>query len=135
MMLVLEKINDVYFISDQIKKINKNFELFFNKKTSLYEVRNKNNYELVITYKNYPDYGLIEKLYKTNKENMKNLFIEIEKENEKINNKKTKDLIDRSSNQISMIFNYLVSQPSKDLTSNQIKNIIEKEDKLWRKIY
>lgn len=119
----LEKINDVYFISEQIKLINKNFKLFYNKKTNLYEVRDNNN--IVVTYQNYPDSNLIEKLHKTNKHNMKKLFLEIDEQNEKIIKNKEKELLTQSQSKISEIFGYLKKQPSKDLSLTQLKNILE----------
>ena len=124
----LQKINDVYFISKLIKKLNKNFELYFNIKNNMYEIYDNSNMNIVVTYKNYPDDKLIEKLLKTNQHNMKTLFNEIDEYNNKLTVNNEKQLINNTTDKINTIFNYFNKNPGKELTNIQIKNILEKED-------
>ena len=123
----LIEINDVYFISNLIKKINSNFKLFYNQNSNKYEVHNfLEKPSLIISFSRYPDYGLIEKLYYTNKDNMKNLFKNIELSNKNIEIKQQEMFLDKSNQQLNEIFHYELSNPGKTLSKKQIEKILEK---------
>lgn len=133
---ILQEINDVYFISSIIKTINPNFKLFYNTIRNCYEVHNFSvKPSLIISYQKYPDYKLIEKLYKTNRNNMKKLFQEIEENNKKLEIKQNNSLLDKSKIQLNEILNYQISNPGKNLSLNQIKNILEQGDLKWQKMF
>jgi len=125
----LTLINDIFFISEQIKKINKNYRLFYNKNNNKYEVHNINNKEsFVISFDSYPNQNLIKKLKETSKENFEKLFKEIELYNKKLEEDKEQAKIDCAKNQLSEIFNYAEKSPTQNLSSKEIKKIIEKGD-------
>ena len=131
----LTKINDVFYISHHIKKLNPNFDLFFNTLLNRYEIHNLiANPSFVISFYDYPDNRIIDKLLKTNKDNMANLFKEIEEQNALIEINKNKDLLDKSKNQINELFNFINKKPSQSLDKSSLKNILEKEDLIWQKI-
>ena len=131
----LTKINDVFYISHHIKKLNPNFDLFFNTLLNRYEIHNLiANPSFVISFYDYPDNRIIDKLLKTNKDNMANLFKEIEEQNALIEINKNKDLLDKSKNQINELFNFINKKPSQSLDKSSVKNILEKEDLIWQKI-
>lgn len=123
----LIEINDVYFISNLIKKINSNFKLFYNQNSNKYEIHNfLEKPSLIISFSRYPDYGLIEKLYYTNKDNMKILFKNIELSNKNIEIKQQEMFLDKSNQQLNEIFHYELSNPGKTLSKKQIEKILEK---------
>ena len=125
----LIKVNDVYFISELIKNINPNFKLFFNTLFKRYEIHNTNERpSFVISCESYPNQTTIEKLLKTNKENMAILFKEIDENNKKLEEKKENELLDKTQSQFTELLNYLDKSPSKSFDNINFKNILEKED-------
>ena len=123
----LLEINDIYFISKQIKDINPNFKLYYNNSTKKYEVHNfLEKPSLVVSFDRYPDYQLIEKLYYTNKNNMKKLFEEIENSNKKLELDLQNKILDTSQQQFNEIINFELSNPDKNLNKKQLLKILEK---------
>lgn len=121
----LIKINDIYFISEKIKFLNQNFELFFNKKTNQFEIHDssKNN-SFVLSFSKYPNQNLLEKIEKTSTKN-KNIFKEIEEHNELLFEKKNKFLIEECSEYFDEILKF-GEKTNNNISEKQIKKIIEK---------
>ena len=113
----LTEINDIYFISEKIKTINKNFKLFYNQISKHYEIHD-------ISQKD--SFGLVKKLYYTNKENMKNLFEEIELNNNKLQERFENNTLEHSKLKMNEIFKYQYSNPGKSLSNKQIDKILER---------
>ena len=122
-------VSDIYFISEQIKRINSAFCLFYNTQFNRYEIHNTLvSPSFVISFSHYPDYRVIEKIYKTNKENMSILFKEIDEHNKKLDLKHSEQILDKSACQINEIFEFINKNPSASLEHLTLKNILEKED-------
>ena len=125
----LISVNDIFFISEDLKKINKNFKLFFNTLHSRYEIHDISKHNsFVLSYNRYPDRKLITKLYQTKKENMVKLFQEIEKHNEKLEIDKQNKLIDESKQKLNEFVKFTFSNPSTSINSKLLKNILDKGD-------
>lgn len=121
----LVKINDIYFISEIIKASNQNFELFFNKKTNLFEIHDcsKQN-SFMLSFSKYPNQNLVEKIQKTSTKN-KNLFKEIEQHNQSIFEKKNRILLQECSEYFDEILKF-GEKTNNNISEQQIKKIIEK---------
>lgn len=129
----LIKINDVYFISDIIKNINPNLDIFYNKNTCIYEVHDTSKFDsFIISYSKYPDQNLIKKLYQTSKENSKKYLDLIQKENEKLLENQNKKLLDDANARFNEIMSF-AEKSSNELSLSAIKKIIKREEKLWPK--
>ena len=93
----LEKVKDKFNIYKRIKNINKNYDLYFNKKNKTYEVHdisNKFSSHCLTINPNDLDVRVLDKLLVTRKENMKKYFIQIEEENQKLQDNKIKQTLD-----------------------------------------
>ena len=122
----LTKINDVYFINQSIKKINKNYELFYNKKTDKYEIHNLNqNHSFILSFDKYPNKKLMIKLLKSLYSNPSKIFKEIENHNLKIERKNIIDTLSLTQDKFKEIDKYSNKKLNFDLNSNQIKKIIQ----------
>lgn len=123
----LKKINDIYFISEKIKEINKNYELFYNESEARYEVHNLDCYpSLCVTFEHYPDYRLYKKLLLTNSKNINKIVEEIELSNNKLIENEEQNLIDKANQEMKEIFRYSQTKTDFNITEKQIKNIITK---------
>ena len=122
----LVKCENMYNLNERIKQINPNYELLFNQKTKRYEVHDISNLVCSKCLEILPcnlDARLIEKLYKTRKENMKKLFIEMELENRKLEEQNFDSVFEKSSDAMREIVSF-ASRTNKDLTRDEMKNII-----------
>lgn len=124
----LIKTDDMYFISSRIKEINPYYELFFNAKTNKYEIHDLSNHICSLALIVPPfelDCRVIQKIYLTRRENMKKLFLTLEEENQKNEQKKLDNMITQSGELFSEICNYS-SNSRRELSHNQIKHIVNK---------
>jgi len=132
----LQKVNDVYFISSQIKEINPDLDLYFNISKNRYELHNrKENPSLCLTFFHYPDYRLIEKLIKTSKDNINSLIKEIDQNNQKLELNKESNLLSKAQDQLKEVFKYAEKQGNENLSLNQIRTILGNEEQLWQKTF
>lgn len=132
----LQEINDVYFISELIKKLNKNYTLYYNQKINRYEIHDtQKTPSLIITYYSYPDQKLIEKLILTKPENSKKIFDQIEKHNEQLRIKNERENISKANDYLNEILHYGQSKVDFNISKEQIKKIINKWGRLWQKIF
>ena len=121
----LIKINDIYFINEYLKKINKNFEIFYNTRLNKYEIHNtslKNSF--VISYDKYPNEGLIVKFFKTSRENINKTLKDMEEQNDKITSYKNNLIYDNSKEKMKEIISFAQSKGDGNLSSSQIRNIL-----------
>lgn len=104
----LQEVNDIYFISEQIKQINPSYKLFYNTLHNRYEVHDLSNpfHSLCVTTKDYPSSNLIKTLITTKKENMSALLKQIEEDNQKLDTLKQNNLLDISNQKFKEILNY-----------------------------
>lgn len=124
----LIKINDIYFISTQIKNINIYFDIFFNTKTQLFEVHDTSKYDsFIISYNKYPDQNLIKKLYQTSKENSKKFLETIQNENNNLLKNINTKLINDAKDKFNEILSF-AEKSSNELSIPTIKKIINKEE-------
>lgn len=122
----LIKINDVYFISEQLKTINKNFELFYNKNTNRFEVHNtKSARSFIVSFDKYPNPNLIYKTLKSMNSDIEEISKEIENHNTKIQEKNNLEILQTASDNFREILNFS-EKTNKELSQKQIKKIIEK---------
>ena len=95
-MILIEIKDDLFDISKRIKAIDKKYFVVFNKTKKRFEVhykRNKNTHELTIPYKTL-DARAVEFVRKTMVQNKQKIFDEIDKSNEELERKKTKNIIE-----------------------------------------
>lgn len=81
---------DLFNISKRIKKIDRNYKVFFNKMSLKFEVWNKR--ELSFVVENSLDYQTLLKTHKTNVRNVKALICDMEKQTKNLKRKKKKFL-------------------------------------------
>ncbi len=125
----LKPINDIFFVSNYLSKINTNYKLFYNTNLERYEVHDlKSKPSLLITYNKYPDQNLITKLLQTSKQNMSQLFKEIDIHNNKLNKQYEQNLLDTAKKQMHEIIKYSNSKPTINLSQNNLKKIIHEGD-------
>ena len=120
------KINDTFFISEEIKKINPNYDLFYNKNLKHFEVHDtsKSN-SFVLSFNSYPNQNLILKLLKSKTKSATEIFNEIENNNKKILKHKQQQTMTKANDCLNEIFRFQEKQTS-EISNLQIKNIIEK---------
>ena len=94
--MLIEIKNDVYFILERLKEIDRNYQIFFNTKRRVFEIHSKGqiggSYCLTVPYKTL-DSRTVELVNKTKRENSKKLFEEIEKENRKLEAKRYNEMV------------------------------------------
>lgn len=87
---------DLYSIVDRLKEIDEGYFIFYSYVNKRYEVHNKNQrgqtLSLVLPY-NTLDERTVRLTRKTRSERAKSLFEEMERENERLEKQKTKELI------------------------------------------
>lgn len=122
----LIKINDIYYISEQLKNINKNYELFLNINTNKFEVHDtsKSN-SFVVSYNKYPDQNLILKLIKSLSISSQEIFNQIEKHNHELHEKQNLKINQMASDYFNEIFNFS-EKITNEVSAGQIKKILEK---------
>ena len=126
--LHLKEVKDMFGLSVRIKDINPNYRLFFNRLTLNYEIHditNKFSSLCLIIKPNELNASIIRKLHITKREKMKDLFIEIDKNNKKLEDERLEKSIETASDLTSEIINY-ASHINRDISNNEIKNIIHK---------
>lgn len=121
------KINDVYFISKKIRQYNPNYCLFYAQSLAKYVVYDLSKREIVITYDKYPDYGLINKLYITSRQNIDKYLGEIERRNHELELRQINKTISKAQDQICEVFSYAEKKGGETLSQNKIKKIISEE--------
>ena len=121
----LKQINDVYFINERIKEINKYYHLFYNIIKNRYEVHDisRGRDSLCLTSKNYPTSKIIEQLIKTNTKNIKTLMNEIEAHNKKIEKNKQSKTFDKANEMFKEIMTFAQSK-NQSLSREDIHKII-----------
>lgn len=122
----LIKINDIYYISEQLTNINKNYELFLNINTNKFEVHDtsKSN-SFVVSYNKYPDQNLILKLIKSLSISSQEIFNQIEKHNHELHEKQNLKINQMASDYFNEIFNFS-EKITNEVSAGQIKKILEK---------
>lgn len=97
--MLIEIKNDVYFVLERLKEIDKKYLIFYNAKRKVFEIHNKGqiggSYCLTVPYKTL-DSRTIDLVKKTRVENSKKIFAEIDAENERINLKNQKKIINQA---------------------------------------
>lgn len=122
----LIKINDIYYISEQLKNINKNYELFLNINTNKFEVHDTSKpNSFVVSYNKYPDQNLILKLIKSLSISSQEIFNQIEKHNHELHEKQNLKINQMASDYFNEIFNFS-EKITNEVTAGQIKKILEK---------
>ena len=122
----LIKINDIYYISEQLKNINKNYELFLNINTNKFEVHNTSKpNSFVVSYNKYPDQNLILKLIKSLSISSQDIFNQIEKHNHELHEKQNLKINQMASDYFNEIFNFS-EKITNEVSAGQIKKILEK---------
>lgn len=122
----LIKINDIYYISEQLKNINKNYELFLNINTSKFEVHDTSKpNSFVVLYNKYPDQNLILKLIKSLSISSQKIFNQIEKHNYELHEKQNLKINQMASDYFNEIFNFS-EKITNEVSAGQIKKILEK---------
>ena len=101
----LTKYNDMYNYSKRIKKINKNYELFYDSFNKLFIIlNNANNGEICLKFNSF-NLNIENILQKTSVKNSRILFKEIEETNNKLDNlklKKVKNSLTDKCNELTM---------------------------------
>ena len=120
------KYKDNFNLSNRIKQINKNYELFFNAKDKTFIIANNaKNYEICLNFNNFNQN--IENLLKFTKvENSKNIFSFLENENKNLINKTTEAQKDLTKSKIKDI-NYF-SKRTPDFNSQSLNKYLEVND-------
>lgn len=122
----LIKINDIYYISEQLKNINKNYELFLNINTNKFEVHDTSKpNSFVVSYNKYPDQNLILKLIKCFSISSQEIFNQIEKHNHELHEKQNLKINQKASDYFNEIFNFS-EKITNEVSAGQIKKILEK---------
>lgn len=122
----LIKINDIYYISEQLKNINQNYELFLNINTNKFEVHDTSKpNSFVVSYNKYPDQNLILKLIKSLSISSQEIFNQIEKHNHKLHEKQNLKINQMASDYFNEIFNFS-EKITNEVSAGQIKKILEK---------
>ncbi len=122
----LIKINDIYYISEQLKNINKNYELFLNINTNKFEVHDTSKLNsFVVSYNKYPDQNLILKLIKCLSISSQEIFNQIEKHNHELHEKQNLKINQMASDYFNEIFNFS-EKITNEVSAGQIKKILEK---------
>lgn len=122
----LIKINDIYYISEQLKNINKNYELFLNLNTNKFEVHDTSKpNSFVVSYNKYPDQNLILKLIKSLSISSQEIFNQIEKHNHELHEKQNLKINQMASDYFNEIFNFS-EKITNEVSAVQIKKILEK---------
>lgn len=122
----LIKINDIYYISEQLTNINKNYELFLNINTNKFEVHDTSKpNSFVVSYNKYPDQNLILKLIKSLSISSQEIFNQIEKHNHELHEKQNLKINQMTSDYFNEIFNFS-EKITNEVSAGQIKKILEK---------
>lgn len=122
----LIKINDIYYISEQLTNINKNYELFLNINTNKFEVHDTSKpNSFVVSYNKYPDQNLILKLIKSLSISSQEIFNQIEKHNHELHEKQNLKINQMTSDYFNEIFNFS-EKITNEVSAVQIKKILEK---------
>lgn len=120
--------NDLFFISSRIKEINNNYTLLFNALTKKYEVHDLSNHVCSLAISVFPhelDERVIQKLFLSRKENMKNLFRSLDESNQKLQQNKLFKTSQMSKELLSDIVNYS-SSARRELSQKEIRQIVNK---------
>lgn len=122
----LIKINDIYYISEQLTNLNKNYELFLNINTNKFEVHDTSKpNSFVVSYNKYPDQNLILKLIKSLSISSQEIFNQIEKHNHELHEKQNLKINQMASDYFNEIFNFS-EKITNEVSAGQIKKILEK---------
>lgn len=122
----LIKINDIYYISEQLTNINKNYELFLNINTNKFEVHDTSKpNSFIVSYNKYPDQNLILKLIKSLSISSQEIFNQIEKHNHELHEKQNLKINQMASDYFNEIFNFS-EKITNEVSAGQIKKILEK---------
>lgn len=99
---------DLFFITDRIKKIDKNYFICFNKKLNLFEVHFKKQRGGTFCFSVGKRLNAlaIKKAYVTQVKNAKKLFLELDKANKKIDEEKQRKITERNMSDFSLLIDY-----------------------------
>ena len=93
--MLIEIQNDVYFVLNRIKEIDKNYRIFYNTTKKHFEIHNSkqkgDSYCLTVPF-NVLDERVVNLVRKSRVENAETIFKEIDKQNEEINKKREKEM-------------------------------------------
>ena len=96
--MLIEIRNDVYFILSRIKEIDKNYKIFYNTTKEHFEIHNSKqkggSYCLTVPFK-VLDERCVNLVRKSRVENADEIFKEIDRQNEEMNRKKEKEMIEQ----------------------------------------
>lgn len=96
--MLIEIRNDVYFVLERIKEIDKNYQIFYNTTKKHFEIHNSkqkgDSFSLTVPF-NVLDERTVNLVRKTRVENAEKIFEEIDKKNECVNKKNQKELYEK----------------------------------------
>lgn len=104
--------SDLFNISKRIKQIDRKYFIVFNKKTKKFEVhyhRNHSTLELVLPFDRL-DKRTLDFVLKTKMENKRKLIEEMEKNNQKLEDEKNKNLLDEATFKTKEMMKYAESK-------------------------
>ena len=123
----LVKVQDMYALYIRVKKVKSSYELFWNMKSRKYEIHDTSNKACslcLVIGSSELDARVIEKLFRTRKENMKKLFLQMEEENRRLEGERKRAIFEQASCIMSDALEY-AERTGSDLGRECIGNIIK----------
>jgi len=117
---------DMYGIFERIKSIDPNYELMFDQRKKVFEIHDRSNKHESLCLTILPsnlDSRVLKKLSMSRREHMKDLFLEIERGNQKLQEEKIQKAASECSDYVSEIVDYQ-SRRAGELSSAEIRKII-----------
>jgi hypothetical protein len=96
--------NDLFHIARRLKKIDRNYKVFFNQNSLNFEVWHRRELSFVVG-KSLDNFALL-KAHKTNVRNAKKLFCDIQETNEKLQEREQAEVESKAKNSLSSVLNY-----------------------------
>jgi hypothetical protein len=107
--MLIEIQNDIYFINSRLKEIDKDYQIFFNTVRKVFEVHNKeqigDSYCLTVPYP-LLDARTISHVMRTRVENRRKLFEEIERNNELLEKRQEKRILEDAKDELYDLIKY-----------------------------
>lgn len=107
--MLIEILNDVFFVGKRLKEIDENYCIFFNDKKNKFEIHNigqiGGSYCLTVPFQ-YLDERTVEFVRKTRVENRKKLIEEMDKENEMLQEKNEKKILNEAKDKLFELIKY-----------------------------
>lgn len=116
---------DLFFITDRIKKLHKNYYICYNKTTKDYEVhfRKQRGGTFCFSAGKKLNFLAIKKAYVTQVKNAKKLFLELDKNNKKIDEERQRKITERNMSDFSLLINY-ASRKAGDVDFKNFQNFL-----------